>query len=81
MERRNVTLSLPKSLLRKAKVVAAEEKKSLSELLKEVLEARVHSRPSYERAKKQHLRLLKQGFDLGTQGRLSVAREELHERR
>ena len=38
MDRQNVTLSLPKSLLKKAKIVAAQEEKSLSELMREMLQ-------------------------------------------
>ena len=36
MERQNVTLSLPKSLLKKAKVTATSHDKSLSQLLREM---------------------------------------------
>jgi hypothetical protein len=81
MERQNVTLSLPKPLLKRVKVIAAEEEKSVSQLMKEALEDRVHRHGSYERAKKRHLRLLEQGLDLGTRGGPLVSREELHERR
>ncbi|RLB21781.1 MAG: CopG family transcriptional regulator, partial [Deltaproteobacteria bacterium] len=41
MERQNVTLSLPKLLLKKAKVIAASREKSLSDLLRESLEQKV----------------------------------------
>lgn len=76
-----MTLSLPKPLLKRVKVIAAEEEKSVSQLMKEALEDRVHRHGSYERAKKRHLRLLEQGLDLGTRGGPLVSREELHERR
>ena len=46
MERQNVTLSLPKSLLKKAKAIAAEEDKSLSELIREFLEKRSRRMPN-----------------------------------
>jgi predicted transcriptional regulator len=79
--RQNVTLSLSKSLLKRVKVLAAEEDKSMSELMEEALEDRVHRRAAYERARRRHLRVLERGFDLGTEGRLTVSRDELHERR
>jgi len=81
MERQNVTLSLPKALLRKAKIVAAKNEKSLSELMRESLEGRVRESTGYEVARERQMKLLKKGFDLGTKGRIAVSREELHERR
>jgi len=81
MERQNVTLSLPKPLLKKAKVAAAQQDKSLSELMREALEHRVNRQAEYERAKNRHLKILERGFDLGSRGKLTVSREELHGRR
>jgi metal-responsive CopG/Arc/MetJ family transcriptional regulator len=43
MQRQNVTLSLPKSLLKKAKVLAAKKEKSLSQILKEAIQEKVKS--------------------------------------
>ena len=80
MEKQNVTLSLHKVLLRKAKVVAAIEEKSLSELLRESLEERVRGLSGYKQARNRQLRMLKRGLNLGTKGSISVSREELHER-
>jgi len=80
MERQNVTLSLPKSLLKKARVVAASHGKSLSQLLRESLEEKVMEESGYQRAKERQLALLKKGLDLGTKGRISTKREELHVR-
>lgn len=81
MERQNVTLSLPKSLLKKAKVMAAGKEKSLSELLRDALEEKVREDTGYKKARERQLRLLKTGLDLGTKGRLTISREELHARR
>lgn len=80
MERQNVTLSMPKPLLRKAKVLAASREKSLSELLRESLEEKIRNASGYNQAKKRQLRLLHKGIDLGTKGKLSVSRDELHVR-
>ncbi len=81
MDRQNVTLSLPKSLLQKAKMVAASREKSLSEFLKESLEDKVREATGYKKAKGRQLKLLKAGLNLGTKGQITVAREELHARR
>jgi predicted transcriptional regulator len=80
MERQNVTLSLPKSLLKKAKALAASREKSLSVLLRESLEEKVGSASGFNKARERQVKLLKRGFDLGTKGRLTVSREELHVR-
>ncbi len=81
MERQNVTLSLPKPLLRKAKAVATKTEKSLSELLREALEEKVNEESGYKKAKRRQLNLLKAGLDLGTEGYIKISREELHARR
>jgi len=81
MNRQNVTLSLPKSLLKKAKVIAASREKSLSELLRESLEEKVREANGYKKARQRQLKLLKEGLDLGTKGRITTTRDELHERR
>jgi plasmid stability protein len=81
MEKRNVTLSLPENLLRKAKVMAATHHKSLSEFLRESLEERIRESSGYRTAKLRQQKLLKEGFDLGTNGRIGFKRDEVHERR
>ncbi len=75
MERQNVTLSMPKPLLRKAKVLAASREKSLSELLRESLEEKIRNASGYNQAKKRQLKLLNKGIDMGTKGNLSVSRD------
>lgn len=81
MEKQNVTLSLPKLLLRQAKAIAHEREKSLSELLRESLEEKVREATGYHKAMERQLRLMKKGFDLGLDERFPVSRDELHERR
>lgn len=80
MERQNITLALPKSLLKRAKSVAASEDKSISQLLKETLEKRLKAETNFKSARLRQLSLLKQGFDLGTKGHMIATRETLHER-
>lgn len=81
MLKQNVTLSLPKSLLKKAKVLASSKDKSLSEFLRESLEIRINEATGYKNAKERQMKLLKKGFDFGTKGHIKVSREELHDRR
>lgn len=80
MEKQNVTLSLPRALLRKAKIAAARQEKSLSEMLKEALEEKIGEETGYSRAKKRQLNLMGTGYDLGTKGKLTLSRNELHAR-
>lgn len=81
MERQNVTLSLPKALLKKAKTLAIMKDTSLSDLLRETLEEKVKEETGYQRAKDRQISLMEKGVDLGTKGRITVTREQLHERR
>jgi hypothetical protein len=80
MERQNVTLSLPKELLKKAKTLAVMREKSLSDFLRETLEEKVREQTGYQAARRRQVRLLKQGFDLGSDGSIGNLRDELHER-
>lgn len=78
---RNVTLYLSRDIIRKAKVKAVKEDKSLSAYMKEALEEKVKRDSGYNQAKKRQMRLLKRGFDLGTKGKISLSRDKLHERK
>ena len=79
-EKQNVTLAIPKALLRKAKVVAAERQTSLSALLTQLLIDLVKQEDEYEQARQRSLALLERGFELGTYGKITWSRDELHER-
>ena len=76
--KQNVTISLDRETIQKAKIVAARRSTSISGLLARQIEILVGEEEAYERAERQALALLDQGFDLGGQGR--VGRDELHER-
>ncbi len=80
METQNVTLSIPKLLLKQAKIIAASQDKSLSQLLRESLEEKVREEADYSKAQKRQLRLLEKGLDLGTEGRMKTRRDDLHVR-
>lgn len=81
MNKQNITLALPKTLLKKAKIMAASLDKSLSEFLKETLEEKIKESNGYKTAKARQLKLLKTGFNLGTEGKIAISREDLHARK
>jgi hypothetical protein len=76
----NITLSIPKDILRKAKILAIERNTSLSGLLTQSLVDLVKHHNAYEQARSRNVALLKAGLNLGTQGNLSWKRADLHER-
>ena len=80
MENQNVTLSMPKDVLLKAKILATRRGKSLSYLLTQTLKELVAHEEGLQAAHQSHRDLLESGLDLGTQGRASWTRDELHER-
>ncbi len=76
----NVTLAIPKDVLRKAKILAVQKNTSLSGLLTQTLADLVAHQEAYEQARQRNLSFLKTGLDLGTRGIATWKREELHER-
>ena len=59
----NITLKLDADLLRAAKVLAAEEGRSMSALLTDRLEALVRERRAFDRARRRALARLSRGLD------------------
>lgn len=80
MEKQNVTLSLPRSVLRKAKKIAIDQDLSLSGLMVELLTELVEREDQYASSQRQYLALLEQGTDLGTDGSIGWTRADLHDR-
>jgi hypothetical protein len=80
METRNITLSVPKDVLLKVKLVAVKRQTSVSGLLTQMLEKLVQQEDAYARARQRHLQRLEQDIDLGTRGQILTQRDELHER-
>ncbi len=76
----NVTLAIPKDVLRKAKILAVQKNTSLSSLLTQTLIHLVAHQEAYEQAWQRNLALLRSGLSLGTRGQMPWKREELHER-
>jgi hypothetical protein len=76
--KQNLTISLDRQTIRKAKIIAARRSTSISGLLAHQIEVLVGEEEAYERTERQATALLDQGFHLGTVVR--VSRDELHER-
>jgi hypothetical protein len=74
----HLTLELDADLLREARVVAAEEGRSIGALLTDRLEAIVRERKAFDRAKRRALARLRAGLDL--QWTPPGSRDDLHER-
>lgn len=77
-EKQNVTVSLSKSTLQKARVIAAQRSTSISGLLAQQIDALVTEDDAYQRAKRHARAILRKGFHMG--GGPLPTREELHER-
>jgi hypothetical protein len=78
-EKQNITLSLSRETLRKARVLAAERGTSISGLLSEQIDEITAKNDSYERAKASALAMLRSGF--GFHGIEHRTREEIHDRK
>lgn len=76
--RQNLTISLDRRTLRKAKIAAARRATSISGLVAAQIEKLVDEDDAYERARRQALALLGRGFHLG--GDWKVERAALHDR-
>jgi predicted transcriptional regulator len=80
MEKQNVTISIPKDVLKKAKHIAVNRQTSLSRLLAETLEDIVEKDDAYSKAKDRQLAAMRKGFDLGVKDEIAWKREDLHVR-
>ena len=79
MANRNITLSLPEELVRKAKVIAAERDTSVSALVAELVAHLTGGSSGYEQAWAEEEALMRRGDTLRV-GDVTWSREELHER-
>jgi hypothetical protein len=78
MPKQNITLSLDKDLLRKARLLSSRKSTSVSKLLSGELERLVTESERYAQAKRSALAALKKGFHMG--GRMTATRVDLHDR-
>ena len=79
-ENQNITLSVPRTLLKRVKRVAADRDTSVSALMTEALARVADEDRRYSAARKRALAALRSPRSLGTQGRRTWSRDELHER-
>ena len=78
MARTNITLKLDADLLREARIIAAEEGRSVNALVTERLESLVRERKAFDKARRRAVARLRQGLDL--QWTPPKSRDELHDR-
>jgi hypothetical protein len=76
--KQNITIAVDKSLLKRARALAAERGASVSSLLAQELLRITERETAYEQAKQRALARLRSPFHLG--GGKRAARESLHER-
>jgi hypothetical protein len=77
-EKQNLTISLDRRAIQNAKILAARRSTSISGLLARQIEILLGEEEAYERAERQAMALLEQGFHLG--GVIRASRDDLHER-
>jgi len=80
MVKQNVTISIPKDILMKARHIAVSRQTSLSRLLAEILEDIVEKDEAYNKAKGRQLAMMKNGLNLGVEGKIVWKRDDLHAR-
>lgn len=79
-DNRNITLSLPLSLLKRVKLLAAERDSSISSLTNQAQERFTHEDRRYAAVRGLSLEALRSSRSLGTGGQRTWSRDELHER-
>jgi len=79
-ENQNITLSVPRELLKRVKRLAVDRDTSVSALLSEALARLTDEDRRYSAARKRALTALRSPRSLGTGGRRTWSRDDLHER-
>lgn len=79
MAMRNLTLTLPADLVRRAKIIAATRETSISALVAEYLEALAHEEDDYDREWRDERRLMSDGLPMRV-GAVTWTRADAHER-
>jgi len=80
MEQENTTLTLPKDVLKRAKVMAAVQGTSISAMMEDLLKNHLERHEGYEKARQRQAAVLSKGLDMGTGGKPTWKREQLHRR-
>ena len=76
--KQNVTISITRDTVRKARILAAKRSTSISALLAEQIEALIDEEETWDWSQHSALAMLEHGFHLG--GQAPASRDELHER-
>lgn len=76
---RNITLALPRDLVRRVKVIAAERDTSISALMRGLLEELVRREDDYDRVWAREVELMREGLDMRV-GEIRWTRDEVHDR-
>lgn len=76
----NITLSLPRALLKQIKRLAADRDTSVSALMTQALRRVAEEDRRYAAAQKRLVQAMRSARSLGTNGRPTWTRDELHER-
>jgi predicted transcriptional regulator len=79
-DNQNITLSVPRALLKRVKRIAADRDTSVSAMMTEALARIADAERRYSAARKRALVALDSARSLGTNGRRTWTRDELHER-
>jgi sugar phosphate isomerase/epimerase len=79
-ETQNITLALPRALLREVKRLAADRDTSVSALLATSLDQLTSENRRYAAARRGALAAMANAKSMGTGGRRSWMRDDLHER-
>jgi len=81
MEKRNLTLALPRPLVSRAKEMAVREDRSLNDYVRAAIEEKIDRSSGYTKARERQLGRLGKGLNLGTRGRKPSSRDDLHDRK
>lgn len=79
-DNQNITLSLPRDLLRRVKRLAVDRDTSVSSLMSEALARLADEDRRYSAARKRALAALRSPRSLGTGGKRGWSRDDLHAR-
>jgi hypothetical protein len=79
-QRQNITLVLPTDAIVAGKHMAVDDNTTLSDLVARLLLDEASRRDQRHAALARVRERLAHGYDLGTKGRISVRRDELHDR-
>lgn len=76
--KQNLTISIEKALIQKAKILAARQHTSIAAVISDSLRRLATEEAAYQRAKQEALKRLRMGYALG--GRQTARRAAAHER-